>query len=156
MLLAHSTRGRCWQYDNISWTFLPISYYIFFAIRQMAAEGQSYRIPSVVDVQMKLRCGNEFLHVEKMGSIDIHWHLLNIYGDKTHNEVVGGAFQQWQCVIILLYDWLKVCWGTSPGKSWAKVEKSSVWRTLMDRSWLRVVKSFKEHRWTRPGATREG
>ena len=25
----------------------------------------------------------------------------------------------------------------------------------MDRSWLRVVKSFKEHRWTRPGATRE-
>jgi len=42
----------------------------------------------------------------------------------------------------------------SPGKSWAKVEKSSVWR--MDRSWLRVVKSFKEHRWTRPGATREG
>ena len=36
-----------------------------------------------------------------------------------------------------------------------KVKKSSVWRTLMDRSWLRVVKSFKEHRWTRPGATRE-
>ena len=26
----------------------------------------------------------------------------------------------------------------------------------MDRSRLRVVKSFKEHRWTRPGATREG
>ena len=25
----------------------------------------------------------------------------------------------------------------------------------MDRSWLRVVKSFKEHRWTRPGVTRE-
>ena len=25
----------------------------------------------------------------------------------------------------------------------------------MDRSWLRVVKSFKEHRWTRLGATRE-
>ena len=40
------------------------------------------------------------------------------------------------------------------GQSWAKVEKSSVW-ILMDRSWLRVVKSFKEHRWTRPGATRE-
>ena len=25
----------------------------------------------------------------------------------------------------------------------------------MDRSWLKVVKSFKKHRWTRPGATRE-
>ena len=25
----------------------------------------------------------------------------------------------------------------------------------MDRSWLRIVKSFKEHRWTRPGASRE-
>ena len=31
------------------------------------------------------------------------------------------------------------------------VEKSSVWKTLMDRSWLRVVTSFKEHRWTKPG-----
>jgi len=25
----------------------------------------------------------------------------------------------------------------------------------MDRSWLRIVISSKEHRWTRPGATRE-
>ena len=51
--------------------------------------------------------------------------------------------------------WLKVCWGTSPGKSRAKAEKSFVLRTLMDRSWLRIVKSSKEHRWTRPGAMRE-
>ena len=34
-------------------------------------------------------------------------------------------------------------------------EKSFVLRTQMDRSWLRIVKSSKEHRWTRPGATRE-
>ena len=33
-------------------------------------------------------------------------------------------------------------------------EESFVLRTLMDRSWLRIVKSFKEHR-TRPGALRE-
>jgi len=25
----------------------------------------------------------------------------------------------------------------------------------MDRTWLRIVISSKEHRWTRPGATRE-
>ena len=49
----------------------------------------------------------------------------------------------------------QVCGGTSPGKSWAKAEKSFVLRTLMDRSWLRIVISSKEHRWTRPGASRE-
>ena len=35
-----------------------------------------------------------------MAPIDIHGHLLNIYGDQTvdpeHSEVMGGVFQQWQ------------------------------------------------------------
>ena len=30
----------------------------------------------------------------------------------------------------------------SPSKSWARVEKSFVWRILMAKSWARVAKSF--------------
>ena len=41
----------------------------------------------------------EFLHVENIAAIDIHQHLLNVYGDQTvdvSTEAVGSAFQQWQ------------------------------------------------------------
>ena len=49
----------------------------------MAAEGQSDRMVSDMEVHMKQRCGTEFLHVEKMAPTDIHQHLLNVYGDQT-------------------------------------------------------------------------
>jgi len=48
----------------------------------MAAEGQSDSIVSDMEVQMKQRCVTEFLRVEKMAPTDIHWHLVNICGDK--------------------------------------------------------------------------
>ena len=35
------------------------------------------------EVHMKQKCGIEFLHMEKMPPVDIHWCLLNIYGDQT-------------------------------------------------------------------------
>jgi len=62
----------------------------------MAAEGQSDRTVSDVKVLMKKRCIIEFLHAEKMASIDIHWRLLNFYanGGCEHSEEVDGAFQQ--------------------------------------------------------------
>ena len=62
---------------------------------QMAVEGQSDKMASDMEVQ---RCGIEFLHVEKMAPIDIHWYMLDVYGDQTrdeYSEVVGGVFQQW-------------------------------------------------------------
>ena len=52
-------------------------------MRQMAAEGQSDRMASDMGVWMKQRRAIELLHVEKIAPIDIHWHLLNIYGDQT-------------------------------------------------------------------------
>ena len=55
----------------------------FVAMRQMAAEGQSDTKASDMEVQMKQRCGIEFLYVEKMAPTDVHQHLLNIYGDQT-------------------------------------------------------------------------
>ena len=67
----------------------------------MAAEGQSDKIVSDVEVCMKQKCGTEFLCVgeKKMAPIDIYSCLVNVYGDQTvdgeHNEVVGGTFQYW-------------------------------------------------------------
>ncbi len=49
----------------------------------MAAEGQSDKMASDMEVCMKQRCVTEFLHVEKMAPTDIHRHLLNIYGEQT-------------------------------------------------------------------------
>ena len=49
----------------------------------MAAEGQSDRMVSDMEMRMKQRCVIEFLHVEKMVPTDIHWYLLNVCGDPT-------------------------------------------------------------------------
>ena len=49
----------------------------------MAAEGQSETVVSDMEACMKQRCGTEFLHAEKMASINVHQHLLNISGDQT-------------------------------------------------------------------------
>ena len=49
----------------------------------MAAEGKSDKIAPGMEVHIKQRCVTEFLHEEKMVPIDIHWHLLNVYGDQT-------------------------------------------------------------------------
>ena len=46
-----------------------------------------------MEVHMNQRCVTEFLHAEKMASIDIHGHLLYTDRDQTveHSEAVGGA-----------------------------------------------------------------
>ena len=49
----------------------------------MAAEGQSDRMVSDVEMRMKQRCGIEFLHEEKMAPTDVDRQLLNVYGDQT-------------------------------------------------------------------------
>ena len=46
----------------------------------MTAEGQSDRMEPDMKVCMKKRYVSEF-HVEKIAPTDIHWHLLNVYGD---------------------------------------------------------------------------
>jgi len=52
------------------WTFPPISCYV------LLVEGQSHKMASVTVVQMQQRCVIEFLHLEKMVSIDIHWRWM--------------------------------------------------------------------------------
>ena len=48
----------------------------------MAAEGQSDKMVSDMEVRMKQRSVTEFLHVETIVPVDIHQHLLNVYGDQ--------------------------------------------------------------------------
>ena len=50
---------------------------------QMAAEGQSGRTASDMEVHMKQMYVTEFLHVKKMPPTDIYEHLLNASGDQT-------------------------------------------------------------------------
>jgi len=54
-------------------------------VAQMAAEGQPDKIVSDKEMHMKQRYVTEFIPVEKMAPTDIHWCLLNIYGDQTVN-----------------------------------------------------------------------
>jgi len=58
----------------------------------MAAEGQSDRMVSNMEVCMEQRCFTEFLHVEKMAPTDIHWNLLSTDGDQT---VDVSTVMQW-------------------------------------------------------------
>ncbi len=48
----------------------------------MAAEGQSDKMASDMEVDTEQRCVVEFLHAEKMAPTDIHQCLLNVYGDQ--------------------------------------------------------------------------
>ena len=60
----------------------------------MAAEGQSERMASDMEVCMKQRGRIGFLHMEKMAPTDIDWCLLNVSGD----PVVDVSIVRWWVV----------------------------------------------------------
>jgi len=60
----------------------------------MAAEGQYDRMASDMEVWMKQRCGAKFLNAVKMALIDIHGHLVNVYG----NQGVDMSTVRWWVV----------------------------------------------------------
>ena len=65
-----------WQYRSN----LPTNILLYVvAVWQMAAEGQSDKVVSDIEVQLKHRCVIEFLCVENMAPTDIHWHLLKTF-----------------------------------------------------------------------------
>ena len=68
----------------------------FAAMWQTAAEGQSDRMASDMEVHMKQKCVTEFLHMEKMAYLSTLAKCLwrpNCGCERS--EAVGGAFQQW-------------------------------------------------------------
>jgi len=44
------------------------------------------KMASDIEVHMEQSCGNEFLHVENIEPVDIHQHLLSVYGEQTVDE----------------------------------------------------------------------
>ena len=58
----------------------------------MSEEEQSTRVASDMEMSMEQRRVFEFLHVEKMAPIDIHWLWLNVYGNKRVNM---STVRQW-------------------------------------------------------------
>jgi len=62
--------GRSHQYSSTPFHIVTVW--------QMAAEGQSDKMVSDMEVDMKQRKGSELLHVEKTAPTDIHWCLLNV------------------------------------------------------------------------------
>jgi len=54
-----------------------------FCCSLIDGSGRADTVASDVELHMKQRCEIEFFRVEKMAHIDIHWCLLNTYGDQT-------------------------------------------------------------------------
>ena len=84
----------------------------------MAAEGQSDKMASDLEVGIKQKCATEFLQEEKMAPSDIRWHLLNIYGDQTvnvskmkqwmarfNNDAIIADVKQWVTSTVADYSW---------------------------------------------------
>ena len=64
----------------------------------MAAEAQSYKMKSDMEVHMKKRCGNEFFHTEKNCT---HWHSFMLAEclwrpNSGCEQLVTGAPKKWQ------------------------------------------------------------
>ena len=61
----------------------------------MAAEGQSDKMVSDMEMHIKQRRVTEFLHVEKTAPIVIHRQLLNVYGDQPGDVSTMREWKSW-------------------------------------------------------------
>jgi len=77
---------------------------------QMAAEGQSDKMASGMNVCMKQQCGIEFLPVKQMAPTDIHERLQNIYGDQAVNV---STVRDGKCLsVVVTATVVHLCWCT--------------------------------------------
>ena len=114
---------------------------------QMAAEGQSDRTVSDMEVHMKQRSVTEILHVGKMALIDIHWDLLNVYEDQT---VGVSTVRQW--VVCFISDdsghfhWCGLLQAQHAGSRSPLVKMHSEWW------WLRLTIMFCSWEFAQPSS----
>ena len=70
---ARKVRSGCWWYGSRGLTFSPVPPLCIVAVGQTAAEGQSDRMVSDMEVnEAKVTKFTKSLHVEKMPPTDIH------------------------------------------------------------------------------------
>jgi len=65
-----------------------------YATKQMAAEGQTGKMVSDMEVHMKKWCVTELFHVEKIAAVDLAEHLWRPNSECEHSEAVDSVFQQ--------------------------------------------------------------
>ena len=82
-ILARSVRGGCWMYGSRDGIFPSIFCYILYLCNRWQQRGGQKKMVSDMKAHMKQRCVTEFLCAEKNWTINIHWWLLNVYGDQT-------------------------------------------------------------------------
>ena len=61
---------------------------------QMAAEGQSDKMASGIEMHMKQWYVTELFHVEKIAAVDLAEHLWRPNSECEHSEAVDSVFQQ--------------------------------------------------------------
>ena len=96
MLVCHTL---CW-YDSRGRIISPISYYIpFVAMWQMAAEGQSDKMASDMEVHMEQKCGTEFLHSDQITIVStVRWWVVCFSsGD---SDVEDKPRSRWPCTAV--------------------------------------------------------
>ena len=81
-VLAHGVQGRCWWYGSRSWTFLPCIPLHFVALWQMAAEGQSDKMASDMEIRIAAKVCDWIPPCRKIAPTDIHRCLLNVYREQ--------------------------------------------------------------------------
>jgi hypothetical protein len=99
ILLVHDVRGECWWDGSRGWTFLPIV--CKFCWCATAAEEQSGKIASDMEVRTKQKCVIGFFHAEKIEPNDIDQHLLNIYGD----QIMDTSTLRWCVSAVVTVIW---------------------------------------------------
>jgi len=99
IMLASSVRGECWWYGSRGGTLPPVLCYILLLCGIWQQRGSLTKW-CLTWMHIWNEGVIEFLCVEKLAPIDIHWCLLNISGD----QMVGGSTgrQWWQWVPLLV------------------------------------------------------
>ena len=102
IMLVYDVRARRRWYSSRGWTFPPIFHYTWLPRDRWQQRGSMIKWrPTWERGWNKGVPLNSFMQ-EKMAATDIHWHLLNIFGDQTVDVGmwdVGGVFQQWQQLV---------------------------------------------------------
>ena len=91
----------------------------FVTVQEMAAEGQSDKIASDMEVWMKQRCVTEFYHAEKITPTDIHWHLWTFMVTENICEY---------CDSVCHFSWCRCLWA---------------WHTALVHCWKTVFCSWE-------------
>jgi len=94
IMLTINVRGRCWCYGSRCWTSAPVFCYMLLPCDRW--QQRATLTECVTEVHINQRCVTEFLHLEKVASIDIHRHLLEcLWGPASvykHSEAVVVHF----------------------------------------------------------------